>query len=433
MKNENALTLTPVRETISSLPLAVAERGLGALLVYAGLLGAMCAAFGWQPAWAAMALGGAALLLAVWCAMGRGWRQWLPVGLALLAAAWCLLLPQARDSAAGLFNSVLAYVQALTGRIHLPLACEETAALWAAIPAYIVLGALLGSLAVYAPVLGPVLALGCVVPAMVKGEGNGLWLAILCLGAALLCLGRRKSCRPAPAVSLWTAALLLILGALTAGVVALTGLNTTLNPERANDSLRQTLHALRYESAHQAMPEGDFAAGVDFSDTPMLKVTLSQPEALYLRGFIGQRYTRQGWEDLSAESLSQQAGDVYWLQSNEFFAQTQLSRLASLLNLDTPAIDVQVDVSDACRRYAILPYELSGSERCDAAQLRDTLPGGRRHDAYTSAGNLTARAYELLDVLSQHLDDPALKTYLTQETAYRQLVYENYLDRKSVV
>ena len=300
MKNENALTLTPVRETISSLPLAVAERGLGALLVYAGLLGAMCAAFGWQPAWAAMALGAAALLLAVWCAMGRGWRQWLPVGLALLAAAWCLLLPQARDSAAGLFNSVLAYVQALTGRIHLPLACEETAALWAAIPACIVLGALLGSLAVYAPVLGPVLALGCVVPAMVKGEGSGLWLAILCLGAALLCLGRRKSCRPASAVSLWTAALLLILGALTAGVVALTGLNTTLNPERANDSLRQTLHALRYESAHQAMPEGDFAAGVDFSDTPMLKVTLSRPEALYLRGFIGQRYTRQGWEDLSA-------------------------------------------------------------------------------------------------------------------------------------
>ena len=50
------------------------------------------------------------------------------------------------------------------------------------------LGALLGSLAVYAPVLGPVLALGCVVPAMVKGEGSGLWLAILCLGAALLYL-----------------------------------------------------------------------------------------------------------------------------------------------------------------------------------------------------------------------------------------------------
>ena len=426
MKNENALTLTPVRETISSLPLAVAERGLGALLVYAGLLGAMCAAFGWQPAWAAMALGGAALLLAVWCAMGRGWRQWLPVGLALLAAAWCLL-PQARDSAAGLFNSVLAYVQALTGRIHLPLACEETAALWAAIPACIVLGALLGSLAVYAPVLGPVLALGCVVPAMVKGEGSGLWLAILCLGAALLCLGSRRSCRRSPAVSLWTAALAVLLAALTVGVTVITGLGASWNTASADETVRKAAHALRYESEAQAMPEGDFSAGVDFSDTPMLDVTLSRPESLYLRGFIGQRYTRDGWTALDAGELSDQANDVYWLQSADFFSQTQLSRLASLLKLDTPQVDVQVAVSGACRRFALLPYELSDSGVCDPYQLRDTLPDGGKHYAYTSSGNLTARAYELLDVLSQHLEDPQLKDYLAQETVYRQLVYDNYL------
>lgn len=430
MKNETtpALRLTPVRETTASVPLAVAERSLAALPVYGGLLGMLCAAVGWSALWPAMAAGAAALALAVWCAMSRGWRQWLPALLALAAAAWCLLLPQARDSAAGLFNGVLAYVQSLTGRIHLPLACGETAALWAAPPACIVLGALLGSLAVYAPAVNIVLAAAGVALAAVSGSADGAWwLALLCLGAALLCLGSRRSCRRSPAVSLWTAALAVLLAALTVGVTVITGLGASWNTASADETVRKAVHALRYENEAQAMPEGDFSTGVDFSDTPMLDVTLSQPEALYLRGFIGQRYTRQGWEDLSAESLSQQAGDVYWLQSNEFFAQTQLSRLASLLNLDTPAIDVQVDVSDACRRYAILPYELSGSERCDAAQLRDTLPGGRRHDAYTSAGNLTARAYELLDVLSQHLDDPALKTYLTQETAYRQLVYENYL------
>ena len=152
MKNETtpALRLTPVRETTASVPLAVAERSLAALPVYGGLLGTLCALFGWSALWPTMAAGAAALALAVWCAMSRGWRQWLPALLALAAAAWCLLLPQARDSAAGLFNGVLAYVQSLTGRIHLPLACGETAALWAALPACIVLGALLGSLAVYA-------------------------------------------------------------------------------------------------------------------------------------------------------------------------------------------------------------------------------------------------------------------------------------------
>ena len=181
MKNETtpALRLTPVRETTASVPLAVAERSLAALPVYGGVLGTLCALFGWSALWPAMAAGAAALALAVWCAMSRGWRQWLPALLALAAAAWCLLLPQARDSAAGLFNGVLAYVQSLTGRIHLPLACEDTSALWAALPACIVLGALLGSLAVYAPAVNIVLA-----PAARGGWRCCVWARRCCVWAA---------------------------------------------------------------------------------------------------------------------------------------------------------------------------------------------------------------------------------------------------------
>ena len=430
MKNETtpALRLTPVRETTASVPLAVAERSLAALPVYGGVLGTLCALFGWSALWPAMAAGAAALALAVWCAMSRGWRQWLPALLALAAAAWCLLLPQARDSAAGLFNGVLAYVQSLTGRIHLPLACEDTSALWAALPACIVLGALLGSLAVYAPAVNIVLAAAGVALAAVSGSAGGAWwLALLCLGAALLCLGSRRSCRRSPAVSLWTAALAVLLAALTVGVTVITGLGASWNTTSAGETVRKAVHALRYENEAQAMPEGDFSTGVDFSDTPMLDVTLSRPESLYLRGFIGQRYTRDGWTALDAGELSHQANDVYWLQSADFFSQTQLSQLAALLKLDTPQIDVQIDVSGACRRFALLPYELSDSGVCDPYQLRDTLPEGEKHYAYTTSGNLTARAYELLDVLSQHLEDPQLKNYLAQETVYRQLVYDNYL------
>lgn len=430
MKNETtpALRLTPVRETTASVPLAVAERSLAALPVYGGVLGTLCALFGWSALWPAMAAGAAALALAVWCAMSRGWRQWLPALLALAAAAWCLLLPQARDSAAGLFNGVLAYVQSLTGRIHLPLACGETAALWAALPACIVLGALLGSLAVYAPAVNIVLAAAGVALAAVSGSADGAWwLALLCLGAALLCLGSRRSCRRSPAVSLWTAALAVLLAALTVGVTVITGLGASWNTTSAGETVRKAVHALRYENEAQAMPEGDFSTGVDFSDTPMLEVTLSRPESLYLRGFIGQRYTRDGWTALDAGELSHQANDVYWLQSADFFSQTQLSQLAALLKLDTPQIDVQLDISGACRRFALLPYELSDSGVCDPYQLRDTLPEGEKHYAYTTSGNLTALAYELLDVLSQHLEDPQLKNYLAQETVYRQLVYDNYL------
>ena len=428
MKREtiSGLRLTPVRETTASVPLTVAERSCAAALTYAGLLGTLTAAFGWPVVWPALVCGAAAVVFAVWCALGRGWRQWLPALLALAAAAWCLLLPQSRDSAAGLFNSVLAWLQAVTGRIYLPLACEETATVWAAVPVCIVLGALLGSAGVYAPVTGVVLAAVLAAVSAMMGQSS-LWLAVLCLGGGLLWLGQRKSCRTAPTVALWAAAVLAIMALAASGVVALAGLNTAISTENADDAVRRGVHALRYESENQAMPEGDFSAGVDFSDTPMLEVTLSQPESLYLRSFIGQRYTRQGWEDISADALVDQASDVYWLQSNDFFSQTQLSRLASLLDLDTPAIDVQVDVSGACRRYAILPYELSGSELCDTAQLRDTLPSGGRSYTYAATGNLTARAYELLDELSQHLEDAEFQDYLAQEAAYRQTVYDNYL------
>ena len=430
MKREtiSGLRLTPVRETTASVPLTVAERSCAAALTYAGLLGTLTAAFGWPVVWPALVCGAAAVVFAVWCALGRGWRQWLPIALALLCAAWCLLLPQSRDSAAGLVNSVLAWLQAATGCIHLPLACEETAAVWAAVPACILLGALLGSLAVYAPAVNIVLAAAGVALAAVSGSADGAWwLALLCLGAALLCLGSRRSCRRSPAVSLWTAALAVLLAALTVGVTVITGLGASWNTASADETVRKAAHALRYESEDQAMPEGDFSAGVDFSDTPMLDVTLSRPESLYLRGFIGQRYTRDGWTALDAGELSQQANDVYWLQSADFFSQTQLSQLAALLKLDTPQIDVQIDVSGACRRFALLPYELSDSSVCDPYQLRDTLPEGGKHYAYTSSGNLTARAYELLDELSQHLEDADFQDYLAQETAYRQTVYDNYL------
>ena len=59
MKNETtpALRLTPVRETTASVPLAVAERSLAALPVYGGLLGTLCALFGWSALWPAMAAG----------------------------------------------------------------------------------------------------------------------------------------------------------------------------------------------------------------------------------------------------------------------------------------------------------------------------------------------------------------------------------------
>ena len=79
----SGLRLTPVRETSASVVLTVAERSGAAVLTYAGLLGTLTVAFGWPVVWPALVCGAAAVVFAVWCALGRGWRQWLPALLAL--------------------------------------------------------------------------------------------------------------------------------------------------------------------------------------------------------------------------------------------------------------------------------------------------------------------------------------------------------------
>lgn len=430
MKNRNVpgLVLIPARETILSTPLVTAERTLAALPVYAGLLGMACTAFGWPMVWSAVALGVLTLVAAVWCALGHGWRQWLPALTAVLTAAWFLLLPQAQDSAAGLVNGVLDCFQRCTGYIHLPLTYQDTAAVWAAIPAAMVLGALLGSLGVYAPAVCAEVSVLVVALSALGDLAVGPWAAVVCFGAVLLCLGHRRGCRRSPGVSLWTAALLALLAILAAGAVLLAGLPTLLEPSVAENALRERVHALRYESAPQAMPEGRLdGEGVHFSDTEMLRLTLSQPQAMYLRGFIGQRYTRTGWEALSADSLSEQADEVYWLQNDGFFGQSQLSLLAERLSVDTPEISAAIEYTGACRRYALLPYELAENHLCMAEQLRDTMPKGSGSISFTMTGSLTDRAYELLELLSQRLEDPQMQDYLEKETVYRQQVYQNYL------
>lgn len=53
------------------------------------------------------------------------------------------------------------------------------------------------------------------------------------------------------------------------------------------------------------MPEGklhDLSAW-EKSGTPALRVTMEQPQRLYLRGFVGEVYTGRSWQPLDPQTL----------------------------------------------------------------------------------------------------------------------------------
>lgn len=196
------------------------------------------------------------------------------------------------------------------------------------------------------------------------------------------------------------------------------------------------LHELRYEETGTTLPEGDFRKLTAFSpeDTTALTITMEKPQALYLRGFVGECYTGSGWSDLEPERRAKYATLFSWLHEQGFYGQTQYAGLCKAVGADKDGGAVSVAVTDACTGWRYAPY---GLEAADADPRRigdedlpaDGIWGETVYEFRISS--VPVRDYErMADRLTaaRRTGDPAALNYLSQENAYRDFVYENYLE-----
>ena len=169
---------------------------------------------------------------------------------------------------------------------------------------------------------------------------------------------------------------------------------------------------MRYgKSENRALPEGDFRNLGDlvFPETTALQVVMSQPDSLYLRGFVGESYTGDGWTALDKQELYTSANLFYWLHQNGFYGQTQLASAAALLDGRLTSNDLNtlsVHTVDASRKYVYAPYELCSAEAAllDSENLGDSTllsRGFRGRDSYTYTAlpNQVKRYTELVSFL----------------------------------
>lgn len=185
---------------------------------------------------------------------------------------------------------------------------------------------------------------------------------------------------------------------------------------------------------------GDFSA-LDILEPaaePMLEITMSKPESLYLRGFVGSEYYADGWKAASNVSLSDGADLFYWLHKEGFYGQTQLANAAILLDselAEDDAIEVFVRHLGENRKYVYTPYELLWSELLNPAAIGDvnlkskSLTGA---DSYSLVviPNQVKRYNALLSMLKTVEQDAVsneLSTYLVNESHYNSFVYDHFL------
>lgn len=369
--------------------------------ILAALTLALCLAWGlldsrhWADAFPLASLG---LLLVVTLAL----RPWLAEGFRLfwedfgecLAARTGYLLPRWRSALSG--------GQSLSGPVF------ALAVALAAVPA-------LGQLALSAPVAAGVCLLAVdIAGALTLGGGTLPALALPALAVAAI-LPALAADRP----RLWSG----ILCGLMALMLTLVWSLGALVP--APEAFRQRLHALRYDTAGTTLPEGRLADYIQGSPTvaPALTVTMDVPQALYLRGFTGDRYVGGTWMGLSPETLAETGDLLSWLGENVFTAHTQFAAAAEGMGLDTAT--VTVGNTGACGKWMYVPYQLCRGAYEDRNNLNQNgllSQSGREYQYTVLVADQEILSRVLTRVQGEETD------YRRAESAYRAFVREAYLE-----
>ncbi len=265
------------------------------------------------------------------------------------------------------------------------------------------------------------------------------WLALLLLLTALA-WGRRTMRRSSwpdrggmvpwmmASIAVFTAASVLV------SVVAGDGTHAA---EARRRSVENGIYRLRYDGGGQVLPHGDFSELGSFEpdgETVVMTVEMNEPEAVYLRGFVGEKYVGNGWAELGAAQRAAGARDFAWLHGGGFYGQTQFARLAGLLGMDGGTCRVTVNNLSADSGQLYIPYELRdgqpdenqiGDEDIPASGLR-----GQREYTYSMVRHSVLDYESLYSELSRRWSagDERVNDYLESENVYREYAVENYLD-----
>ena len=170
-----------------------------------------------------------------------------------------------------------------------------------------------------------------------------------------------------------------------------------------------------------------------------MEVTMTRPESMYLRGFVGDVYTGDRWHALSASSYYSRINLMYWLRQRGFDPLGQLGQAGVMTGtIEDDGSDmsgenlVEINIKNADRRYAYLPYEVKGSSisrgKDWGGSFVTPIKGTRLSSySYTAGQNSTALWTDIAaGVFSMAVRTGQLEDYLEAESYYNEYVYSSF-------
>lgn len=162
-----------------------------------------------------------------------------------------------------------------------------------------------------------------------------------------------------------------------------------------------------------------------------LEVTMDKPKPMYLKGFVGSRYSSNEWKPLALPVYNESRSLFYWLNKDEFSPLYQIGSVGKLTDIiDDKKKNLAVKVVDGNTQFKYLPYELGdmpqGKSWADSFFTTDGFFGERTYD-YNITPVLTDKWTDLAAKVFSVKENEDITDYRRLESNYNVFAYENYL------
>lgn len=207
--------------------------------------------------------------------------------------------------------------------------------------------------------------------------------------------------------------------------------------KQLKNMVEQQIYDFRYEKKQtNTFTQGDFTRlkELKLSDEEALEVVMDKPISLYLRGFVGEKYTQTRWKALDEDVMYESYGLFYWLQEEGFSPLRQLSLVAELADgREDDIVKVTIHNKNANSKYVYTPYELSSpvegideeSGMRGVALISDDFFGSRVY-SYEIKENLVKEYPGIANRVYEMKESGEKERYFDYERHYNDFVYDNY-------
>ena len=207
-----------------------------------------------------------------------------------------------------------------------------------------------------------------------------------------------------------------------------------------SQSIKNLSENLRYEKQKtNSLPQGQFTGlgNLELSDQTALKVVMDKPASLYMRGFVGSKYTSQGFKSLDYDTYYDSRDLFYWLHDGEFNGMSQLYQVSALENgeeevfkVDLSIYNVNANSKYIYNTYGMItdPQLITDAQDQGDETLRSKGFWGSRYYRYQAAGGLVRLYPQIASDFYSMKDNEVMVSYSLLESNYNEDVYKKYTE-----